>query len=134
MAARARAVFPEECRGLISGVKTRRGVEAVALHDIEGPDGGAEAYRGFPMITERFRDRLIELLEEAGTPVVSFYRTRSRCAMSDDDEPFTLNGEQATWREVEHLVLDVRDGRLKDARVFSWDGRSFKGRELVLEE
>lgn len=128
---------------MISGVRTRRGVEIVALHELGiasdriSPEVSDETQGlGNPLVIQPDDcTRLMKNLETAGTPVVCIYRSRigSGGAISDEDEEKALAVEGPAHPGVDYLVLRIDEHEMNAARAFTWDGRSFVGREVRLE-
>lgn len=142
--ARAREASPNECRGVISGVRTRRGVEVVALHELTPTSSRREGRKGTSsegceetglLLSIEQQAKLLEHLKSAGTPAVCIYRSRvGACSdLSEDDEWMALQNGGPAYPGVEYLVLSLSDQGDPAARTFKWNGRSFVGRDLRLK-
>ncbi len=133
-------------RGVISGVRTRRGVEVVGLHELHcGPerarvsrdggdgrqDGAEDSERDLLLGLDQQR-KLMDCLEAAGTPVVSIYKS---CVgtISEDEEWMASCSGKPVHPGVEYLVVSLQDEDTTAARAFMWDGRAFVGRDVGLE-
>ncbi len=139
--ARAKEASPNECRGVISGVRTRRGIEVVALHEFESAPiedddlGQGPESSGGLLLKTCHQQRLMDRLEAAGTPVVCIFKS-SVGAMNDlegeDDAWMALRDGVPAYPGVEYLQLNLEKRGSPSARAFSWNGKAFVGRDLKL--
>jgi [CysO sulfur-carrier protein]-S-L-cysteine hydrolase len=144
IAAQAKAAYPSECCGMLSGVKGRRGVEIVALHEMENvydryrevdPEAYPRTSRTAYLMEPRLQTRLMTELEKAGTPVVGIYHSHidAGAYFSEEDQRGALWDDEPLHPGVEYLVMSVREGDVDAACSFVWDGKRFAGRDVKLE-
>lgn len=142
--AQARAAYPAECCGMLSGAEGRHGPEVVAIHEMENvydryhevdPEAYPRTSRTAYLMEPRLQARLMESLEAGGTPVRCIYHSHADAGayFSEEDERMALWDGKPLAPGVEYLVVDVTRGEAVAAKSFAWDGRSFVGRDVRLE-
>lgn len=138
--AHARAAYPAECCGVISGAEGRHGPELVAVHEMENvydryhevdPEAYPRTSRTAYLMDPQKQARLMDALAEAGTPVRCIYHSHVDVGayFSNEDQRMALLDGEPLYPGVEYLVVDVKDGEPIGSEAFAWDGETFAGRE-----
>lgn len=138
--AHARAAYPAECCGVISGAEGRHGPELVAVHEMQNvydryhevdPEAYPRTSRTAYLMDPQKQARLMDALDEAGTPVRCIYHSHVDVGayFSEEDQRMALLDGEPLYPDVEYLVVDVQKGEAVRAEAFAWDGGAFTGRE-----
>jgi adenylyltransferase/sulfurtransferase len=147
MVAHARAAYPEECCGLLVGPPHRAGVLTRAapcrnlqnLYHQRFPEDYPRDARTAYLLDFRDLERTEEEAVARGERVAGIFHSHVDVGayFSDEDRRVALlGGEEPTFPDFVHIVIDARAGDVRGARAYRWDpaARDFGEVPLEVEE
>jgi [CysO sulfur-carrier protein]-S-L-cysteine hydrolase len=120
--------YPEEGCGAISQIDGRWQTHAMS-NTLAGSSGASTGYRLEPC---ELLD-LLHSLDRRGGKLACLYHShvdRDTCFSLEDRRHAQLDGEPL-YPGVDYLVVGVRGGMVRDARLFTWQQTDWQDRQLI---
>ena len=142
--AHARAEYPNECCGVILGPPAAEGGEGLRIvpcrnmqdemHARDPESYPRTARRAFLLDPFEF-ERLLKEARGRGERLRGIFHSHpdEDAYFSQEDQDAAIPfGDIPSFPEVEHIVVSVRDGEVRDTKSFQWDPKEKRFRETVL--
>jgi len=136
----ARTEYPRECVGAILGSdndssKNRlirlSNVQDKMHHDDPGRFN-RDAKTGY-FVDPKEVFNLVREVESEGLKILAFYHSHPdhECFFSREDRNAAVLWDEPVYPGVEYIVISVMGGEVRDAVIFSWDGKTYSPSEKL---
>ena len=136
----ARTEYPRECVGAIIG---RGGDSSKSrlirlsnvqdkLHEDDPGRFNRDAKTGY-FVDPKEVFNLVRKVENEGLKILAFYHSHPdhECFFSQEDHNAAVMWDEPVYPGVEYIVISVMRGEVKDAVMFSWNGKTYSPSEKL---
>ena len=130
----ARKEYPRECVGVIigsGGDSTKNRLIRLSnvqdkLHEDDPGHFNRDAKTGY-FVDPKEVFNLVRKVEKEGLKILAFYHSHPdhKCFFSQEDHNGAVMWDEPVYPGVEYIVISVMQGEVKDAVIFSWDGKTY---------
>lgn len=132
--------YPRECVGVITGVvgdPARNEIKKLTntqdlLHKTDPKHFRRDARTGyFADPKEVFQ--LVMKMEKEGRKILAFYHSHPdhKCYFSQDDLDAAVMWGEPVYPDAVYIVISIWGGEVKEAVIFSWDGKTYSPSETL---
>jgi len=134
----ARTEYPRECVGAIIGGDSAKN-RLIRLSNVQDKmhrdDPGRfnrDAKTGY-FVDPKEVFNLVREVESEGLKILAFYHSHPdhECFFSREDRNAAVMWDEPVYPGVEYIVISVMGGEVKDAVIFSWDGKMYSQSEKL---
>lgn len=135
----ASAWYPSECCGLLfAEIGPEVVVRAVCMDNLadrlheRNPEDFPRSGRDYFALNERQAARMSEEATASGERWLGIFHSHIDCAanFSDEDQAMAAPDGVPVDPRMWHVVMECREGSVRSARAYRWDGRQYAGTDL----
>lgn len=136
----ARTEYPRECVGAIIGNGSDSSKNRLIrlsnvqdqMHENDPGRFNRDAKTGY-FVDPKEVFNLVRKVESEGLKILAFYHSHPdhECFFSQEDHNAAVMWDEPVYPGAEYIVISVIGGKIKDALIFSWDGKTYSPSEKL---